>query len=133
MSTFRDDSGGRATSSNLTGHAVLDDHHMKVGTVSDVVYDDAGTPRWAVVDPGPLRSEKFVPVDGAYMTETGELVIPYGKEQVKHAPKELRRILLDGAPVTVERRGDALVAPDGREVGIDAAVHLPPVEPSKII
>jgi 5-oxopent-3-ene-1,2,5-tricarboxylate decarboxylase/2-hydroxyhepta-2,4-diene-1,7-dioate isomerase len=49
------------------------------------------------------------------------------------APSELRRILLDGAPVTVERRGDLLVAPDGREVEVHAAVHLPPVEPTKII
>jgi 5-oxopent-3-ene-1,2,5-tricarboxylate decarboxylase/2-hydroxyhepta-2,4-diene-1,7-dioate isomerase len=46
---------------------------------------------------------------------------------------ELRRILLDGAPVSVERRRDVLVAPDGREVAVQAAVHLPPVEPSKII
>ena len=95
MSTFRDDTGSHGASSNLTGHAVLDDHHMKVGTVSDVVYDDAGTPRWAVVNPGPLRSEKFVPVAGAYMTESGELVIPYGKEQVKHAPKAPRDHILD--------------------------------------
>ena len=46
---------------------------------------------------------------------------------------EVRRILLDGSPVAVERRGDTLVAPDGREVAADAAVHLPPVEPTKII
>jgi 5-oxopent-3-ene-1,2,5-tricarboxylate decarboxylase / 2-hydroxyhepta-2,4-diene-1,7-dioate isomerase len=46
---------------------------------------------------------------------------------------EQRRILLDGAPVTVERHGETLVAPDGREVRVDAAVHLPPVEPTKII
>jgi 2-keto-4-pentenoate hydratase/2-oxohepta-3-ene-1,7-dioic acid hydratase in catechol pathway len=46
---------------------------------------------------------------------------------------ELRRILLDGAPVVVERRDDVLVAPDGREVEVVAAVHLPPVEPTKII
>ncbi len=46
---------------------------------------------------------------------------------------EHRRILLDGAVVQVVRRGDALVAGDGREVGVDDAVHLPPVEPSKII
>jgi 2-keto-4-pentenoate hydratase/2-oxohepta-3-ene-1,7-dioic acid hydratase in catechol pathway len=46
---------------------------------------------------------------------------------------ELRRILLDGAPVTVERRGEQLIAADGREVAAHAAVHLPPVEPSKII
>ena len=39
-------------STNLTGHDVLDDHHQKVGTVSDVLYDERGDPRWAVVDPG---------------------------------------------------------------------------------
>ena len=51
MSTFPDDAQQPAESTNLTGHAVLDDHHNKVGTVSDVLYDDRGEPRWAVVDP----------------------------------------------------------------------------------
>ncbi len=46
---------------------------------------------------------------------------------------ERRRILLDGYPTPVERRGDVLVAGDGREVSAESAVHLPPVEPSKII
>jgi len=46
---------------------------------------------------------------------------------------EYRRILLDGAPVQVERRGDVLVAGDGREVGADQAQHLPPTDPTKII
>jgi 2-keto-4-pentenoate hydratase/2-oxohepta-3-ene-1,7-dioic acid hydratase in catechol pathway len=46
---------------------------------------------------------------------------------------EYRRILLDGAAVSVVRRGDVLVAGDGREVGVDEAQHLPPTEPSKII
>lgn len=46
---------------------------------------------------------------------------------------ERRRILLDGAVVEVERRGDRLHAADGRTAGVDDAVHLPPVEPSKII
>ena len=46
---------------------------------------------------------------------------------------EYRRILLEGAPVQVVRHGDELVAPDGRTVGVDDAVHLPPVEPTKII
>jgi 5-oxopent-3-ene-1,2,5-tricarboxylate decarboxylase/2-hydroxyhepta-2,4-diene-1,7-dioate isomerase len=46
---------------------------------------------------------------------------------------EYRRILLDGAPVQVVRHGDTLVAPDGREAGVDEAVHLPPTEPTKII
>ena len=35
--------------------------------------------------------------------------------------------------VQVVRHGDTLVAGDGREVGVDEAVHLPPTEPSKII
>ena len=46
---------------------------------------------------------------------------------------EFRRILLDGAPVLTTRHGDELVAPDGRVVGVDDAIHLPPVEPTKII
>lgn len=46
---------------------------------------------------------------------------------------ELRRVLLDGYPTQVVRHGDTLVAGDGREVGIDEAIHLPPTEPSKII
>jgi 5-oxopent-3-ene-1,2,5-tricarboxylate decarboxylase / 2-hydroxyhepta-2,4-diene-1,7-dioate isomerase len=46
---------------------------------------------------------------------------------------EYRRILLDGAVVEVVRDGDRLRAADGRTVELDSAVHLPPVEPSKII
>lgn len=46
---------------------------------------------------------------------------------------EFRRILLDGYAVQVERRGDNLVAPDGRTVAIDDAQHLPPAVPTKII
>lgn len=46
---------------------------------------------------------------------------------------EYRRILLDGAAVQVVRHGDELRASDGRTVGVDEAVHLPPAEPTKII
>jgi 5-oxopent-3-ene-1,2,5-tricarboxylate decarboxylase / 2-hydroxyhepta-2,4-diene-1,7-dioate isomerase len=46
---------------------------------------------------------------------------------------EYRRILLDGAATRVVRDGDLLRAPDGRTVPAGDAVHLPPVEPSKII
>jgi 5-oxopent-3-ene-1,2,5-tricarboxylate decarboxylase/2-hydroxyhepta-2,4-diene-1,7-dioate isomerase len=46
---------------------------------------------------------------------------------------EYRRILLEGAPVQTIRHGDELVAADGRTVGVDEAIHLPPVEPTKII
>ena len=46
---------------------------------------------------------------------------------------EYRRILLDGAAVRVRLDGDTLFSPDGRTVSVDQAVHLAPVEPSKII
>ena len=46
---------------------------------------------------------------------------------------EFRRILLDGYPTQVTRDGEHLVAGDGRRVAIEDAVHLPPVEPTKII
>jgi 5-oxopent-3-ene-1,2,5-tricarboxylate decarboxylase/2-hydroxyhepta-2,4-diene-1,7-dioate isomerase len=47
--------------------------------------------------------------------------------------REYRRILLDGVAVEVIRDGDELIAGDGRRVGVDDAVHLPPVLPSKIV
>jgi len=46
---------------------------------------------------------------------------------------EYRRILLNGSAIAVRREGDTLVAADGREVGVDDAIHLPPTEPTKII
>jgi 5-oxopent-3-ene-1,2,5-tricarboxylate decarboxylase / 2-hydroxyhepta-2,4-diene-1,7-dioate isomerase len=46
---------------------------------------------------------------------------------------ETRRILLDGFAALVTRDGNELVAADGRRVSADTAVHLPPVEPTKII
>ena len=46
---------------------------------------------------------------------------------------EYRRILLDGYPTQVVRDGENLVSGDGRVVAIKDAVHLPPVEPTKII
>ena len=46
---------------------------------------------------------------------------------------ETRRILLDGAPTTVSRDGDELVAPDGRRMPLDEPAHLPPVEPTKVV
>jgi len=46
---------------------------------------------------------------------------------------EYRKILLDGYPVLVERNGEELVCRDGRRVAIEEAVHLPPVDPTKIV
>ncbi len=46
---------------------------------------------------------------------------------------EYRKILLDGYPILTVRDGDQLHTRDGRSVSISDAVHLPPVEPSKIV
>jgi 5-oxopent-3-ene-1,2,5-tricarboxylate decarboxylase/2-hydroxyhepta-2,4-diene-1,7-dioate isomerase len=46
---------------------------------------------------------------------------------------EYRRILLDGAVVQVRREGGELLSADGRVVGVEDAVHLPPVEPTKVV
>jgi 5-oxopent-3-ene-1,2,5-tricarboxylate decarboxylase/2-hydroxyhepta-2,4-diene-1,7-dioate isomerase len=47
--------------------------------------------------------------------------------------RETRRVLLDSTPVEMIRQGDVLIAGDGREVGVDDAIHLPPVTPTKIV
>lgn len=46
---------------------------------------------------------------------------------------EYRKILLDGYPILAQRDGDLLRTRDGRSVGVEEAVHLPPVSPTKII
>jgi 5-oxopent-3-ene-1,2,5-tricarboxylate decarboxylase / 2-hydroxyhepta-2,4-diene-1,7-dioate isomerase len=47
--------------------------------------------------------------------------------------REFRRIVLDGGITLVEHLDGELVAPDGRRVAPDDAVHLPPCTPTKII
>lgn len=63
----------------------------------------------------------------------GENPYPLTLPDVTPDPLEYRRILLDGYPTPMVRDGDDLVAGDGRRVPVAEAVHLPPVEPSKII
>jgi 5-oxopent-3-ene-1,2,5-tricarboxylate decarboxylase/2-hydroxyhepta-2,4-diene-1,7-dioate isomerase len=46
---------------------------------------------------------------------------------------EYRRILLDDRPVQVHVEDQELVTADGRRISIEAAQHLPPVEPTKVI
>ena len=46
---------------------------------------------------------------------------------------EYRKILLDGYPILTVRDGDRLHTRDGRSIGVDEAIHLPPVEPTKIV
>ncbi|MFN8023002.1 MAG: PRC-barrel domain-containing protein [Acidimicrobiales bacterium] len=70
-----------------TGHKVVDEHGEPVGTVSDVFYDDASDePTWLVVDPGLLRKERLVPIEGSYETEDGKIVVPFDKHWIRQAP-----------------------------------------------
>lgn len=46
---------------------------------------------------------------------------------------ETRRILLDDTALEVVRDGEELATPGGRRIPAGDAVHLPPVEPSKIL
>ncbi|MET0146745.1 MAG: hypothetical protein ABW122_13260 [Ilumatobacteraceae bacterium] len=97
MSTF--ETAGTA----ITGHSVLDPNHHRLGTITDVLYDERGNASWAVVDPGPMRAEHVVPVEGSYLAASGDVMIPYAKSQVKHSPKVHRDHIL-GARVEIELR-----------------------------
>jgi hypothetical protein len=77
-----------------TGHHVLDERGEEVGRVVDVIYTDPATsddgsmvPSWLVVDPGTLRAAHYVPIDGSYLTEDGQVVVPWDKRWIKSAPK----------------------------------------------
>ena len=68
--------------------AVIDSGGNKLGVVSDVVSDNRTLePRWLVVDVGVLRTSHYVPAEGAYKTEDGEVVVPFTKETVKESPR----------------------------------------------
>ncbi len=79
------------------GHDVVDPDHRLIGTISDVLYSGDGEPEWAVVDLGLLRSAHYLPVAAGYMTDSGELVVPFDKRMVKTAPKASRDHLIDRA------------------------------------
>jgi hypothetical protein len=79
----------------LSGHEAYDERHEKIGKVTDVLYDEQGEPRWAVVNPGMLHRERYVPVEGAFMTDAGEVVVAYSKDTVKSARPANRDHILD--------------------------------------
>jgi hypothetical protein len=80
------------------GHRVVDDHHRPIGKVTDVIYDDLGVPKWAVVSPGVFRAEHFLPLDKTYLSLEGNLVVPFDKRTVSRSPKAERDHVL--SPIT---------------------------------
>jgi hypothetical protein len=70
----------------LTGRTVLDNRALRVGKVTDVLFDE-GHPDWAVVKTGPLSGEHFVPLGQTYVDADGRLVVPLQKAEIKRAPR----------------------------------------------
>jgi hypothetical protein len=80
------------------GHRVVDDHHRPIGKVTDVIYDETGIAKWAVVSPGVFRAEHFLPLDNTYLSLEGNLVVPFDKRTVSRSPKAERDHVL--SPIT---------------------------------
>jgi hypothetical protein len=77
-----------------TNRPVVDHRMQKVGTVTDVIFGDVGdTPEWATVKTG-LLAERLAPLQGAYVSEEGTIVLPFDQDMVKHAPKPPRNHVL---------------------------------------
>jgi hypothetical protein len=87
--TFEDDRGTAHDSKpTLTGHTVVDTNLRRIGTVTDVLYDEREqSPRWAVVKTGLVSSGHFVPLAASYVDEDGRLVVPHDKASIRHAPR----------------------------------------------
>ena len=77
------------------GHRVVDDHHRPIGKVTDVIYDETGTPKWAVVSPGVFRAEHFLPLDNTYLSLEGNLVVPLTSRALALAEGRAQRAVID--------------------------------------
>lgn len=69
-------------------HEVINEDHKTVGKVTDVLYEHADTePKWLVVKPGLMQAERIVPIERSYVTEDGNIVVPFDKKWIKSGPK----------------------------------------------
>ena len=72
----------------MTGCAVIDREAHRVGTVSDVVYDDRTLEmRWAVVEYGLIHHRTLVPASKLYKSPDGSVVTTLDKHVITHAPR----------------------------------------------
>ncbi len=80
---------------HYTGCTLVDELGERIGDISDVVFDAGSTTaEWLVVDPGRLRSERYVPANGSRRTARGDVVVPFRADTVKSSPKADRRHIL---------------------------------------
>ncbi|MCC9742931.1 DUF2382 domain-containing protein [Streptomyces sp. MNU89] len=72
----------------LSGRSLYDKDGQKVGSIQQVYLDDAsGEPEWVTVRTGMFGTkETFVPLGGAQISPD-RLQVPYGKEDIKEAPR----------------------------------------------
>jgi hypothetical protein len=90
---------------NYSGRRMLDKRTEMIGKITDVLYDGNDLkPSWLIVDTGLLRSEHYVPADGAYETQGGDVVVPFDKRWIRSSPKADRRHVLPNG------RREAIVA-----------------------
>ena len=83
------------THPDYVGHTVVDERAQEIGKVIDVAYDDSSSgagglsesPSWLVVDPGVFKAAHWVPVAGTYRSASGNIVVPWDRELIKHSPK----------------------------------------------
>lgn len=72
----------------LLDRDVFAENGEKLGRVTDVLFaTDGESARWAVISPGLLASERYVPLVAAYTSTDGRVIVPYDRSIVKHAPK----------------------------------------------
>jgi hypothetical protein len=88
--------GGKMTSERVhyLDLEVISDGLETIGTVTDVLYNE-DEPKWLVVKPGVLRSERYVPVQGSYETQDGHICVPFDKRWIKSAPKARDHVMSD--------------------------------------
>lgn len=80
----------------FSGHNVIDRHGTQVGTITDVVYDEiTEEPTWGVVSPGLMHARHYVPLSPpVYISQGGDVVVPYDRADVLRAPKVSRHHVL---------------------------------------
>lgn len=138
-----------STVGTYSGHDLVDRDNHRVGTVTDVIYDDAeDKPELLIVDPGILSAERIVPLDRAYTSANGNIVVPYDKDHVKHAPRAPDdHVLTDADHDQVDRhygidRGAGvgawagkryLLLADGHIDGDGVRTHLRLTEPADVV
>lgn len=83
----------------FTGSTVIDRDGERIGTATDVVFNDRDMqPRWLVVQYGTLRRRHTaVPFDRLYVTEDGEIALEPDRAAVLAAPRVGK-----GAPLSPE-------------------------------